>query len=330
MMRLKHIWIALFLVFGVLVAGCRTAPPAAGSVDLRVMSFNIRYGTANDGDNHWNHRKALVARVIDDYDADLVGLQEAYRFQLDYLARSLPQYSEIGEGRDGGRDGEYSAILYRTDRFDVNASGTFWLSDSPWMPSRHWGNTLNRICTWAHLTDLRTNESFYMFNTHFDHESQDARLKSAELIIQRIAEREHKDPVVLTGDFNAGEGNPAVGYLTGVPYGLPDSGAYPIPTIVLQDTFRVIHPDATDVGTGNFGYTGRRDGAKIDYVFATRDIEVLGAAIDQAPREGRYPSDHYPVTAVLRLTPARPDLTRCTSRPPRFQYPDALRPPRSR
>jgi endonuclease/exonuclease/phosphatase family metal-dependent hydrolase len=136
------------------------------------------------------------------------------------------------------------------------------------------------------MIDKNTGRTFYFFNTHFDHQSQNARLESAKLIARRIAEREHDDPVVLAGDFNAGEDNPVIKQLKA-------DG--------LIDTYRAIHPDANDVGTGNGGYTGRRDGAKIDYVFVTRDIETLGASIDQEPRDGRYPSDHYPVTATLRL-----------------------------
>lgn len=280
--------------------GCGTTAKQKPT-DLAVMSFNIRNGRANDGANHWDRRKPLVYGVIREHSPDLVGIQEAFRFQLDEIAENLPEYDEIGEGRGGGTEDEYSAILYRADRFTVDQSGTFWLSETPEVVSRHWNHFHYRICTWARLIDKPTGKAFYIFNTHFDHRSQLARINSAKLIATRIAEREHKDPVILTGDFNAGEDNDAVRYLTGAPDGLPDSGAYPLPTIALQDTFRVIHPDATVVGTGNGGYTGKRDGAKIDYIFITSGIETLEASIDQEPRDGRYPSDHYPVTARIRL-----------------------------
>ncbi|MFK7790668.1 MAG: endonuclease/exonuclease/phosphatase family protein [Phycisphaeraceae bacterium] len=290
-------------------AGCHSQQDAA-SPEMTVMSFNIRNGKANDGENSWPNRKAMVRDVIREYDADLVGLQEAFRFQLDYLAKELPGYQEVGEGRGGGTADEYSAILYRADRFDLLDSGTFWLSDTPSVVSKHWGHHHYRICTWARLRDRDTGVGFYLFNTHFDHKSQLARLNAAKLIAQRIADREHKDPVILTGDLNAGEDNHAVRYLKGTPYEVAISGpaAANMPPYRLIDTFRVHHPDATLVGTGNGGYKGRTDGAKIDYVFVGPNIETLSAVIDSATRNGRYPSDHYPVIAEIRVNKPRPQV----------------------
>jgi endonuclease/exonuclease/phosphatase family metal-dependent hydrolase len=309
----------LLLAFLLGVTGCQSTPDASHADDaaqrmsavstLTVMSFNIRNGRANDGDNRWPNRRRLVAEVMSHHDADIVGLQEAFRFQLDDLADRLPGYAEIGEGRDGGTADEYSAILYRTDRFEALASGTFWLSETPEVVSKHWKHYHHRICTWARFKDRDTNNAFYIFNTHFDHQSQLARVNSSKLIAQRIADREHRDPVILTGDLNAGEDNPAVRYLKGLSTDASTTGPATPPRVRLVDTFRVLHPDAQDVGTGNSGYTGRIDGAKIDYVMVGPGIETLSASIDQAPRNGRYPSDHYPVLAKVRLMPTRPKIT---------------------
>ena len=279
-------WLGLLLLT---VAGCR-ATQERMDVALTVMSFNIRNGRANDGDNSWPNRRPLVSSVIRGYDPDVVGLQEAFRFQLDQLALDLPGYDEVGEGRGGGTKDEYSAIFYRADRFDLLDSGTFWLSDTPEVVSKHWGHHHYRVCTWAHLRDVASGRALYVFNTHFDHRSQVARVNSAALIRRRIRERATKDPVFVTGDMNAGEDNPAIARLKA-----PNSD-YP-----LRDSFRATHPDAVDVGTGNGRYRGRRDGAKIDYVLVSPEIQTLDAKIDQEPRGGRYPSDHYPVVAWLRL-----------------------------
>ena len=124
-------------------------------LDVRVMSFNIRYGTARDGENVWAKRRELVFRTVRDYAPEVVGLQEALRFQIDEIRRAVPGYAEVGTGREGGTKGEYSAILFRAERFDVTESGTFWLSDTPEVPSRHWGNACIRICTWARLVEKR-------------------------------------------------------------------------------------------------------------------------------------------------------------------------------
>jgi len=258
------------------------------------MSFNIRNGRANDGEDSWKHRKEFAAEVIRDAKLDVVGLQEAFRFQLDDLRKQLREFQEVGEGRDGDTKGEYSAILYRGSRFTALGSGTFWLSDTPEVKSRHWGNRYLRICTWVRLKDKNTGRCFHVYNTHFDHQSQNARLKSAQLIAQRISNREHKEPFLLTGDFNADEDNPVVLYLKGKNPALPDS------PITLVDTFRKLHPNEKSVGTGG-GFEGRADGKKIDYVFVHPDTEVISARIIRTERDGRYPSDHSPVTAEIRL-----------------------------
>ena len=264
--------------------------------ELAVMSFNIRYGTANDGDNRWENRRELVCDLIRKYDCDVVGLQEALRFQIDAIRQAIPEYGEIGVGRDDGKTkGEYSGILYRTVRLMVSDSGTFWLSDTPGVvASTSWGNSITRICTWGRFVRKDSGRAFYHFNVHLDHRSQPSREKSVVLIDQRIAQRSHPNPVILTGDFNAGESNRAVRYLKG------DSETGEKPAVALVDTFRLLHPEAIEVGTFN-RFKGDRSGAKIDYVFTLPGIEVLEAKIIFDMPDGRCPSDHYPVMARLEL-----------------------------
>jgi len=279
--------------------------PAAGANDLelRVMSFNIRYGSAGDGENRWPSRREMVFDVFRKQQSDAVGLQEALRFQIDEIREAMPVYGEIGVAREDGRiDGEYSAILFRADRFGVAEAGTFWLSDTPDVAgSSHWGNACVRICTWARLIENKSGKAFYIFNTHLDHVSQPSREKSAVLLARRIASRNHKDPFVLTGDFNTGEDNPVITYLKGkTALGLPNARAS-ISSVPLVDTFRTLHPNVTDVRTAH-GFRGGRQGNKIDYVLTPPAIQVLEAQILYDNVDGRYPSDHYPVTARLRLS----------------------------
>ena len=279
----------------VLSCGCITTPATnAQTVDIRVMTFNIRNGRANDGDNRWDLRKEFVCDVIRNYAPDVLGVQEAYRFQLDEFNKRLPEYGEVGIGRDGGSRGEHSSILYLRKRFDAHESGTFWLSDTPTKPSAHWGNRYRRVCTWVRLVDKETMQPFYVYNTHMDHQSQPAREKGVQLIMKTILERKHSDPFVLMGDFNARESNPATGYLRGTKRLTTDN---PIPVV---DSWRVLHPDEKVVGTGS-RFTGYLDGPKIDYIFVTPNTHVSEAAIVRTDRNGRYPSDHYPVTALLSL-----------------------------
>jgi len=269
------------------------------------MSFNIRYGSANDGENHWKNRREMVFDVFHNHYPDIVGLQEALDFQIAEIRKALAKYGQIGVAREDGKtEGEYSAILYRLDRFDVDESGTFWLSDTPEVPgSNHWGNACVRICTWARFVEKKSGKAFYLYNTHLDHVSQPSREKSAVLLAQRIHNRKHLDPFVVTGDFNAGEDNPVILYMKGessLGKEYEDKCTNPVPMV---DTFRVLHPDIKDVRTGH-GFRGSRQGNKIDYVFAPPDIKVLEAQILHDNIDGRYPSDHFPVTARLHLSVA--------------------------
>jgi endonuclease/exonuclease/phosphatase family metal-dependent hydrolase len=264
----------------------RQVQAAAQPAPLTVMSFNIRYGTANDGDNHWLKRREQLFALLRDQQADVVGLQEALHGQIEEILRAVPGYDYVGVGRSDGRQaGEYAAILYRTARLRPRRSDTFWFSDTPGVvKSATWGNQIERICTWAYFED-REGPAFYVYNVHLDHQSQPSRERSAALLLERIGARDPKAPAIVTGDFNAGEHNPAAVAMRAA----------------LRDSFRVLHPDAGDVGTFTGFKPGQTSGDKIDFVFVEPGTEVLEAAIIRTSRDGRYPSDHFPVTARIRF-----------------------------
>ncbi len=281
---------ALFLAF----LGCFQSNRSTRTTE--VMSFNIRYGSAKDEENHWEKRKELVFDVLRDHQPDIVGLQEALRFQIDEILEALPRYSFIGIGRNPDGGGEYSAILYDKNRFKVLQHETFWLSDTPKVASASWGNKLVRICTVARIEEISSGQTFYVFNSHFDHQSENSRTQSALLIADRIANRAHsEDSYIVMGDFNAGEDTQAIRSLLGKAEPAPHFEKAP-----LVDSFRMVHPVANPVGT--FGrWTGFKEGAKIDHIFVAPGIEVLDAAIVHDNQNGRYPSDHYPVKATIRF-----------------------------
>lgn len=276
----------LFILILALTAPAHAQEPAVlPDLPLEVMSFNLRYGTAKDGEDSWVHRRPRVRALIEAEGPDLIGTQEGLRFQLDELGTDLPGYGELGRARaDGEERGEYSAILYRRDRLDVLEEGTFWFSDTPEVPgSTSWGNRLPRICTWARFRDLRTGEAFYLYNAHLDHESPESRRRSAELLVECIQERDPKDPVLVTGDLNAGPASPPVRALEEL----------------VRDTWRAVR--GSEEGGGTFhGFRGGREGERIDYVFAGPAWQALEASIIRARYAGGWPSDHYPVTARVR------------------------------
>ena len=261
--------------------------PSVAQTEISVMSFNIRYGTADDGENSWPFRRQMVFDLISSESPDVLGVQEALDFQLGELENTFPEMWRVGVGRDdGARAGEFSAVFYNGERFEELASGTFWFSDTPDVPgSMHWGNRITRICSWVRLREFSTGRSFYVFNVHWDHESQESRERSAELLLSRVGARVGEDPVIVTGDFNAGEANDAFVFLT-------SNG--------LRDTYRMIHPDADGVGTFN-SWRGETGGEKIDAVLVSDGWRVTAAEILRHNVHGRYPSDHFPVKATMEL-----------------------------
>jgi endonuclease/exonuclease/phosphatase family metal-dependent hydrolase len=280
---------------------CLSPLSAATGGTLSVMSFNIRYGSASDGPNHWTLRKDLVFSVIEDQQPDVVGLQEALGFQINRITATVPGYRSIGVGRDDGKTrGEYSALLYRVDRFSVQDSDTFWLSETPnVVASMSWNTACTRICTWALFKDKISERRFYVYNLHLDHISQQARAKGVKLVLERIAQRKTLAPAFITGDFNAGEKNPAINQIKEPTFKVQTDAAASPKTVHLVDTFRVVHPQAKPVGTFN-GFNGAATGEKIDYVFAMDHLTILTADILRMQTNGRYPSDHFPVIATVK------------------------------
>ena len=260
---------------------------------ISVMTFNIRYATDRDAENRWTARRQMLADLLRKQNPDLIGVQEALDVQLSDILRAVPGYAVAGVGRDDGREaGEYSAILFRSSRFRVAQAGTFWFSATPdVVASRTWGNRIPRICSWARLID-QSGQALWMYNVHLDHESQPSREESVRLLLERIRSRPGaNEPVIVTGDFNVGEANPALEPLLGRSAGPPP----------FVDTFRVLHPEENEVGTYTAFEFGRSKGDKIDYVLVEPETEVLRAEILRFSRNKRYPSDHFPVTASIRL-----------------------------
>jgi endonuclease/exonuclease/phosphatase family metal-dependent hydrolase len=271
------------------------------NLNLNIMSFNIRRGTARDGRNRWIYRANLVHEVLDQYRPDVLGLQEALDFQISEIREMLPGYKHVGIGNLGRSRGLHNAIFYDADRFALAEQGTFWLSDTPDIPrSRGWGNILPRICTWVRLIDKESRQAFYFYNTHLDHLSQRSRKKSVILLIQRIYGRPFEDPFILTGDFNARERSRPVQYLKGnitLKMKTKSTVLNPVP---LVDTFRVRYPNKRNTVTFH-GFRKYFFRFRLDYIFVPPSVRVLDATIIQLKWKKRYPSDHFPLFAHIDL-----------------------------
>ena len=270
-----------------LIAICFVSAPETFGQQLKAMTYNVRFDNPGDGENAWEHRKAYLISQIAWHAPDLVGTQEALLHQLEDMDAGLPGYRFFGRGRDvGPGQGEYSAVFYRTDRLLLEASGTFWLSETPEIPSRGWDAALNRICTYGRFRHRETGRRFYLFNTHFDHRGQQARQESVALILAEISRRNPESlPVILTGDLNLEPEDPAIGRLSHQ----------------MQDT-RVQAGDTAYGPEGTFnGFDCTRPAnRRIDYVFISPDgFGVSGHATLSDTTGKGFPSDHFPVLATL-------------------------------
>jgi endonuclease/exonuclease/phosphatase family metal-dependent hydrolase len=260
---------------------------------LCVMTYNLRFAS-DQPPNAWPDRRPVMLDCIRQVAPDVIGTQEGLYQQLRDLATDLPEYEWIGLGREGGSRGEFMAVFYRSSRLDPVAFDHFWLSDTPELiGSTTWGHVHRRMVTWVRFRDRRTGAEFYLWNTHFDHEVQPAREKSAKLIRDRIATLAPDIPVLLVGDFNVPAGaNPV--YSTFV-----DDGFF-------TDTWTAA-PKRRNEQFGTFNGFGKTPtgGTRIDWILTRGQVAVDATEVVTFTRDGQYPSDHYPVVAWVRIGSGR-------------------------
>jgi len=260
---------------------------------VNVMSFNIRYDNPKDGDNAWINRKEIVAQTILFHKVDIAGLQESLHHQVKDLETLLPQYDWFGVGRDDGQmKGEFAPVFYLRRRFKILHKSFFWLSDTPGKPGKGWDAACPRIVTWGKFEDRWTGKYFFLFNTHFDHRGETARVKSAELLLKKINELIGESPVVLTGDFNCLEKDE--------PYEILTSGIGQNPG--LSDTYYLTQtkPYGSTHTFNGFGDTINPD-SRIDFIFVGKINQVLRFGIISERWDGRFASDHNAVLAEICL-----------------------------
>lgn len=253
---------------------------------VQVMTYNIRYDNPRDGVNQWGNRKEKVFALIEKYNPDIIGVQEALHNQLKDIADNLEQYEYFGVGRDDGKQkGEHAAIFVRKDRFKVLEQNTFWLSKTPDVPgSKDWDAAITRVVTWGRLRDKKTRKTFVMVNTHFDHVGKESRKQSAALIKEKVLALSKNLPVVITGDFNFRRDAP--------PYG-----------VMMQPSGLRLIDSAPDTPGTSCGFTvGARPCNAIDYIFHTDQWKADNYQVIKDNDGQYYPSDHLPVMVSLTLS----------------------------
>lgn len=254
------------------------------------MTYNIKLDYPKEGENSWTERKEFVLGQIQFYEPDIFGIQEALLNQMQYLIGKLENYNYVGLGRDGEDKGEYSAIFYRKDKFNVSKTSTFWLSKTPEKPSLGWDARFNRICAYGLFYSKSLKSSFWVYNTHLDHEGEIARNESLKLIVNRIGELNSDElPVVIMGDFNLEPEAEALKFLK--------SKFFDSKEVSMTKPFG---PDGTFNGFEFHKPVTRR----IDYIFVSEKIKTKKHAVLSDSQDCKYPSDHFPVYAELLISRA--------------------------
>jgi len=258
------------------------------SQTVKIMTYNLRLDIAIDGDDKWDSRKDFLASQVRFYEPDIMGVQEALPQQVTFLDAALADYDHIGVGRDDGKtQGEHSAIYYNSKKYKVLQQDTFWLSETPEKPSKGWDAAYNRVCTYGLFVNVKTKEQFWVFNTHFDHMGNVARVESAKLILKKIKEVNKQNlPFVLTGDFNLEDNSESIKLIASQ---LNDSK---------KVAKQVFGPDGT---FNNFQFTTPVT-MRIDYIFTPKTGTTVNKyAVLSDSKNCRYPSDHLPVYVELTM-----------------------------
>lgn len=252
--------------------------------EVKVISYNIRVINSKDGANGWKYRAAAAPAMIKDYAPDIFGLQEAMPGHLEYLNKTLPKYASVGVGRDDGvSKGEHMSIYYNTKTIKLEKWGTYWLSETPDVPSKGWDAACKRTATWALLTVKSTGKQFFYVNTHLDHRGAVAQQKGLDLIVSRIAEMNPEGlPMILTGDFNVETDSPVLAEL--------NTRMLDARKTAEKTDFR-----ATFNGWGSSAIV-------IDFIYysgfsSCPEYETIVRQYEGVP----YISDHYPIMAVLKF-----------------------------
>jgi len=262
---------------------------AINAQDLKVLTYNLRYDNAGDGENAWNKRRLWICEQIRQTDPDIFCIQEGLISQMKYLDSTFTNYRYVGVGRDNGKaEGEFSAIFYKTSKLKVIRRSTFWLSETPGKVSKGWDAACIRICTNALLKFKTSGKKFRIYNTHLDHIGTLARKESAALILQEIGSATPLGlPVILTGDFNAD----------------PQSEVYSVISGNMTDT-KIADKSASAGPDGTFnGFDPQKPATeRIDYIFIQgKTIKPINYQVIRESRDGRYASDHFPVITELRI-----------------------------
>ncbi|WHZ03953.1 endonuclease/exonuclease/phosphatase family protein [Neobacillus sp. YX16] len=250
-------------------------------MEITIMTFNLRVDVPSDNENSWKNRADKAAEVIKKHNPSIIGIQEGLSYMLSDIEDRLGNYQYLGRGREVGNKGELSAIFYKKDILNVVNQGQFWLSEQPSVSgSKSWGSDYPRVCTWGHFQFKNyPKKDFFIYNTHLDHISQEAREQGIRMIWGVIGTHQLKErPFFLTGDLNATPENSVITYLKSKEK--------------LVDAYSILEGE---IGSTFHSFSGETEGHPIDYIFAAKEVQLHKTIVDRCKINGSFPSDHFPV-----------------------------------
>ena len=262
---------------------------ATQAQSIKIITYNVRLNVASDGENAWPERKSFFLNQLKFYEPDIFGTQEGLPEQVQDIDQGLPDYTYIGQGREGKSKGEHTALFYKKDRFKLLDHHTFWLSETPDTVSMGWDAAYLRICTYGHFQDKESKTTFWVFNTHLDNQGEKARGEAIQLIIRKVDQiNTNHEPVILMGDFNS----------------LPNSDVVHLTKqhFTSIEDLSLVEPFGPSGTFNNFDFC-QSVTKKIDYIFVQNPVkwQVLKYAVLSDSKDCRYPSDHLPVYAEIKF-----------------------------
>ena len=254
---------------------------------MKILTCNIRYFGANDGENSWACRKDLCARIIVAQSPDIICFQEMWAEQFADMTSALPEYRSYGMTDEPTGRHPMNCIFYAQDACARIATGGYWLSETPHVPgSKSWDSSCVRLANWIRLEDHATGREFRVINTHLDHVSQIAREHQAARIVEDANAYPQDYPQMLTGDMNCDATNRAIDVFK--------AGGW-------IDTYGEVH-ETEDPGHTYHRFLGPEYDSsvgKMDWVLVRGQVKIIDAEIIRDSLDGRFPSDHYFVSAMM-------------------------------
>ncbi len=288
---MKYLPLSLIMIALFTIAGCSRK---SGNETLKVMTLNIRYDNPGDSLNGWSNREEQICSFIKEEKPAIIGMQEVLWHQYELLDSVLTAYASEGIGReDGVHAGEMNPVFYRKDRFELARKITFWLSETPEIAgSKSWGSSLPRIVTWVELVEKESHRHIFIFNTHFAHDSDTARIMSSKLLLKEIEKAASESPFIVTGDFNMERTSKGYEVLTGPDESVP----------LIKDSYVITQKKPGGPAYTFNGFFEKQGSQRIDFIFVKNGMKVLSHNTFVRKKDGVFISDHWPVEAVISLS----------------------------